>query len=148
MSLNQLNTLYRFEHEKEQKAAKALQQAEFDYQQNLIRIQSVADYRLEYMKRLSERSKIGIDSATYSHYHKFIAKLDLANEQVQIALRQSKSLVEQKKQAWLAQHRKVQAVEILQTKNIERQQIKENKAEQKMYDEISTQQFIRRRLAN
>lgn len=144
MSVSQLTTLFRYENEKEKQAAQELQHAELEYQQNLTRIQSVAEFRLEYMKRLSERSMVGIDSATYNHYHKFIAKLDYADEQVQIALKQSKALVEQKKQAWFAQRRKVQAVEILQKKQLERQKIKENRVEQQMYDEFSSQQYIRR----
>lgn len=144
MSVSQLNTLLRFEKNKEQKAAEDLQHAEMEYQQNMTRIDSVSEFRLEYMKRLSERSKVGIDSATYNHYHKFVSKLDYANEQVQIALKQSKALVEQKKQAWLAQRQKVQAVEILQKKNSVRLKIKENRVEQQMFDEISSQQYIRR----
>lgn len=144
MSVSQLNTLLRFEKNKEQKAAEDLQRAEMEYQQNMTRIDSVSEFRLEYMKRLSERSKVGIDSATYNHYHKFVSKLDYANEQVQIALKQSKALVEQKKQAWLAQRQKVQAVEILQKKNSAKLKIKENRTEQQMFDEISSQQYIRR----
>lgn len=148
MSLNQLNTLYKFEHDKERQAAKELQQAEIEYQQNITRLQSVADFRLEYMKRLNERSMTGIDSATYNHYHKFVSKLDYANEQVQIALEQARALVEQKKQAWLMQRQKVQAVEILQAKNLAKQRAKENRAEQLMFDEISTQQFLRKKLSH
>ena len=148
MSHSQLDTLYKFEQDKEAQAAKDLQQAEFECQQNLTRIQSVADFRLEYMKRLSDRSQLGIDSSTFNHYHKFISKLDYANEQVIIALKQAEALVAQKKQAWLAQRQKVQAVEILQAKSLARQQLKENRAEQRMYDEISSQQYIRKKLAN
>ncbi|MGJ8692226.1 MAG: flagellar export protein FliJ [Thalassotalea sp.] len=148
MSDSQLNTLYKFEHDKETQAAKELQQAELEYQQNITRIESVAEFRLEYMKRLNDRSRVGIDSATYNHFHKFIAKLDFANEQVVIALKQAEALVAQRKRAWLAQRQKVQAVEILQAKNKARQQLKENRAEQRMYDEISTQQYIRKSQAN
>lgn len=144
MSLKQLNTLFRVENDREQQAAQELQQAEFDYQQNKTRIQSVSDYRLEYMKRLNERSLVGIDSATYNHYHAFVSKLDYANEQVKIALKQASALVEQRKQAWLKQKQKVQAVEILIKKANQRIEQKALKAEQKMFDEISTQQFIRR----
>lgn len=148
MATNQLATLYKFEHDKERQAAQALQQAEFEYQQNLVRIQSVADFRLEYMKRLNERSMQGIDSATYNHYHKFISKLDYANEQVQIALKQAIALVEKRKQAWLKQRQKVQAVELLQKKQQARAALKAQKAEQKMFDEIATQQFIRQSKAD
>lgn len=146
MSKSQLATLYRFEQDKEKAAAEALQKAELEYQQNMERYNSVTQFRLEYMKRLSNLSMEGIDSATYNHYHKFIAKLDYANEQVEIAIRQAKSLSEQKKRSWFAQRRKVQAVEILQKKEKQREEIKESKAEQRMYDEISSQQYIRKHM--
>lgn len=141
----QLETLLKFEQSKEELASNTLRSAENDYQDNLIRLQSVADYRLEYMKRLSQRSSMGLDSATYNHYHAFISKLDYASEQVKIAMQQAKALVEQSKHLWLKQRQKVQAVEMLAKKrNLALVKI-ESKKEQAMFDEIATQQFLRRR---
>ena len=56
MPLKQLKILHRYEQDKEKSASQALQTAEFEYQQNVERLKSVSDYRLEYMKRLNERS--------------------------------------------------------------------------------------------
>jgi flagellar FliJ protein len=146
MSIKQLDTLYKFEQDKERKAAQKLQQAEQDYQQNIQRLQSVSDFRLEYMKRLNQRSINGIDSATYTHFHAFIAKLDNASEQVKVAIRQAKALVAQTKRQWLEQRQKLQAVEHLRDKKRVVLLKKANKQEQQMFDEIATQQFIRRRM--
>lgn len=146
MASKQLETLYKFEKDKEMKAAMALQAAEQDYQQNLQRMSSVSEYRLEYMKRLEQRSLIGIDSATYAHFHAFVAKLDQAGEQVKIAMQQSKALVEQKKALWMRQRQKIQAVEVLKDKWDQKQKLKENRKEQAMFDEIATQQYVRRNL--
>jgi flagellar FliJ protein len=146
MPLKQLDTLHRYEQDKEKKAAQALQTAEFEYQQNIERLNSVSEYRLEYMKRLNERSMVGIDSATFSHFHAFIAKLDNAAQQVDIAITQSKAIVEQSKQQWFAQRQKIQAVELLRDKKIQALAIIANKQEQKMFDEIATQQFVRRKM--
>lgn len=142
--MKQLDTLYKFELDKEQKAAQALQAAELEYQQNIERLSSVSDYRLEYMKRLNQRSLAGIDSATYSHFHAFIAKLDNASQQVEIAANQAKALVATRKQQWFLQRKKIQAVELLRDKKLAALQVIANKQEQKMFDEIATQQFIRR----
>lgn len=142
--MKQLNTLYKYELNKEQKAAQVLQIAELDYQQNKARLKSVSDYRLEYMRRLNQRSQEGIDSATYSHFHAFIAKLDNASQQVKIAVHQAKALVETRKKQWLEQRKKIQAVELLRDKKLAALQIIANKQEQKMFDEIATQQFLRR----
>jgi len=133
------------EQSKEEKAENALRNAENDYQQNLTRLQSVSDYRLEYMSRLSERTALGLDSATYNHYHAFINKLDNAAEQVKIAMNQAKALVEQSKELWIKQRQKVQAVEMLTDKRNAALMKIESKKEQSMFDEISTQQFLRRK---
>lgn len=146
MPMKQLNTLHKYEQSKEQKAAQDLQKAEFEYQQNLERLKSVNDYRLEYMKRLSARSIEGIDSATFSHFHAFIAKLDNAGEQVDIAIMQSKSMVEKRKKQWFAQRQKIQAVEVLLEKKKKAIALIANKQEQIMFDEIATQQFVRRKM--
>lgn len=142
--MKQLNTLYKFELDKEQKAAQALQSAELDYQQNQERLKSVSDYRLEYMRRLNQRSLEGIDSATYSHFHAFIAKLDNAAQQVKVAAHQAKALVETRKKQWFEQRKKIQAVELLRDKKLAALKLVADKQEQKMFDEIATQQFVRR----
>ncbi len=145
MSMKQLDTLFKFESDKEQQAAQQLQLAERDYQDNLTRLESIGAFRLEYMKRLNQRSIAGIDSATYRHFHAFVAKLDNAAEQVEIAIRQAKALVEQRRQQWLQQRQKVQAVELLREHKLTKLQQQASKQEQKMFDEIASQQFIRRR---
>ena len=143
--MKQLNTLHKYELDKEQKASQALQVAEVDYEQNKTRLKSVSDYRLEYMRRLNQRSIEGIDSATYSHFHAFIAKLDNASQQVKIAVHQAKALVDTRKKQWLEQRQKIQAVELLRNKKLAALQLVANKKEQKMFDEMATQQFVRRR---
>ncbi|MBA6295553.1 flagellar export protein FliJ [Colwellia sp. MB02u-9] len=143
--MKQLNTLHKYELDKEQKASQALQVAEVDYEQNKARLKSVSDYRLEYMRRLNQRSIEGIDSATYSHFHAFIAKLDNASQQVKVAVHQAKALVDTRKKQWLEQRQKIQAVELLRNKKLAALQLVANKKEQKMFDEMATQQFVRRR---
>lgn len=147
MAMKQLNTLLKFEQDKSDRCAEQLKLAENEYQQNITRLQGVSDYRLEYMKRLSQRAEYGVDSATYSHYHAFIAKLDQASAQVEIAMHQAKALAKQSKELWLKQRKKVKAVELLRNKRLEKMSLAAQRAEQKMFDEIATQQFIRRNLS-
>ena len=144
MPMKQLDTILKYERDNEQRCADQLKIAENEYQQNITRLQGVADYRLEYMKRLSEKAKNGLDSATYTHYHAFIGKLDTASAQVEIAMRQAKALAEQSKTLWLKQRQKVKAVELLRDKRLKKVAVAADKAEQKMFDEIATQQYIRR----
>jgi flagellar FliJ protein len=144
MATKQLDTLLKYEKDNEQRCADQLKIAENEYQQNISRLQGVAEYRLEYMKRLSQRAEQGLDSATYTHYHAFIAKLDTASKQVEVAMQQAKALVEQSKSIWLKQRQKVKAVESLRDKRLQKVAVAADKAEQKMFDEIATQQYLRR----
>jgi len=144
MAMKQLDTILKYEKDNEQRCADQLKVAENEYRQNISRLQGVADYRLEYMKRLSDRAQQGLDSATYSHYHAFIAKLDTASAQVEIATKQAKALVEQSKSIWLKQRQKVKAVELLRDKRLKIIAVAAERTEQKMFDEIATQQYVRR----
>ncbi|MBL4911089.1 MAG: flagellar export protein FliJ [Alteromonadaceae bacterium] len=144
MANKQLVILLRFEKEKEQQRAQELQTAEQAYQDNLSRLSSIGDFRLEYMKKVQQRSLEGIDSATYGHYHAFINKLDNASGQIEIAIKQAQALAQQCKQQWLLQHQKVKAVELLLSKQQQKLALIAAKKEQKMFDEIATQQFVRR----
>jgi flagellar FliJ protein len=144
--MQQLETLLKYERDNEQRCADQLKIAENEYQQNINRLAGVGEYRLEYMKRLSQRAESGLDSSTYSHYHAFIAKLDSASAQVEIAVTQAKALVDQSKNIWLKQRQKVKAVELLRDQRQKKRLKVAEKNEQKMFDEIATQQYIRRSL--
>jgi flagellar FliJ protein len=142
--MHQLETLLKYERDNEQRCADQLKIAENEYQQNISRLAGVGEYRLEYMKRLSQRAENGLDSATYSHYHAFIAKLDSAAAQVEIAVTQAKALVNQTKNIWLKQRQKVKAVELLCEQRQKKLDKVAEKIEQKMFDEIATQRYLRR----
>lgn len=142
--MQQLETLLKYERDNEQRCADQLKIAENEYQQNISRLAGVGEYRLEYMKRLSQRAENGLDSATFSHYHAFIAKLDAAAAQVEIAVTQAKALVDQTKNIWLKQRQKVKAVELLCEQRQKKLDKVAEKIEQKMFDEIATQRYLRR----
>ena len=59
-------------------------------------------------------------------------------------MHQAKALVETRKKQWLEQRRKIQAVELLRDKKLAILALAANKQEQKMFDEIATQQYVRR----
>ena len=63
-------------------------------------------------------------------------------------MQQAKALVAQNKSLWLKQRQKVQAVEMLADKRALALEKIANKKEQSMFDEIATQQFLRRKSQN
>ncbi|MGB0936164.1 MAG: flagellar export protein FliJ [Colwellia sp.] len=143
----QLETLLKFELDRESRAAQKLSEAEQQVNENTGRLSAVSAYRLEYMKQLSARSIEGIDSMTYNHYLAFVSKLDHAAEQVKIAMHQAKALSEHCKKLWLQQKRKVQMVEHLLAKRQQKIIKKSEQLEQKLFDEMASQQFQRKKNA-
>lgn len=143
MARDSLALLLKFEHDKETQAANVLHYAQQHYQQNVQRLQGISDYRLEYMKQLSQKGETGVGSNTFRHYHNFLAKLDQVAKQQMQAIESSRKVVEQRKNQWLAQRQKVQSIEMLIDKNRQKMQLKIDREEQKMYDEIASQKYIR-----
>lgn len=141
----QLETLLKFEQDRERRATKKLSEAEQQVKENMGRLSAVSSYRLEYMKQLSARSLKGIDTMTYNHYLAFVSKLDNAAEQVKIAMHQAQALSEHSKKNWLEQKRKVQMIEHLLDKRHQKISRKSQQQEQKLFDEMASQQFQRRK---
>lgn len=138
-----LQVLLGFELDKERKAAKFLQDASSNYQTQLQRQQGISDYRLDYMKKLQIKSQQGIKSSTFVHYQKFLNKLDQAALLQSEAILSAEKVVAQRRDNWLKQHHKVESIELLIEKQRKQQEMIEQKLEQKHFDEISLQRFVR-----
>ena len=143
MSDKALELVYQFEKSKEDQAANVLRQAQAHYQTNVDHLNGIGQYRLDYMKQLNERASSGVGGLTFGHYQNFIAKLDTAATQQQQTIIAAKKVVEQRRQQWIKQQQKVKSVEILLAKKRAKVVAAESKQEQKMFDEIAGQRFIR-----
>ena len=106
--------------------------------------QGLADYRIEYVQQTQQRGQQGMESRNFNQYLNFIGKLDAALTQQQQYVQQAKTTSEQRLQQLLAMQKKRKALEILIERELTEQQRKADKQEQKMLDEIATQQFFRR----
>ena len=108
------------------------------------RYQGLADYRTDYIRQTQQRGAEGVQSRQFNQYLNFITKLDQALEQQNLQIQQAQRVVDMRRTAWLTMQKKRKAIELLIDKELAASQQRQNKLEQKLLDEIATQQFFRR----
>ncbi|MDP4537541.1 flagellar export protein FliJ [Alkalimonas collagenimarina] len=146
MVSKQLELLARVQKDREEKLEAQFVQAMQFMRQSEQKYQGLADYRTDYIVQSQQQGAAGLESRQYSQFIRFIAKLDQALEQQAQQIHQAQSVVEQRREKWLAMQKKRKAIDYL----LERQQLEQDrkaaKAEQVLLDEVATQQFVRRQL--
>ncbi len=144
MALAQLQLLVKVQQEKEDKLQAQYRAALQNYQSMQQKYQGLADYRIEYVQQTQSRGQEGMASRQFNQYLNFIGKLDAALTAQQQYVQQAKANADQRLQQLLAMQKKRKAMEILIERELAEIQRKADKQEQKMLDEIATQQFFRR----
>lgn len=144
MALAQLQLLVKVQQEKEDKMQAQYRAALQNYQSMQQKYQGLADYRIEYVQQTQSRGQEGMASRQFNQYLNFIGKLDAALTAQQQYVQQAKANADQRLAQLLAMQKKRKAMEILIERELTEVQRKADKQEQKMLDEITTQQFFRR----
>lgn len=144
MALAQLQLLVKVQQEKEDKLQAMYRAAQQNYQSMQQKYQGLADYRIEYVQQTQSRGQQGMASRQFNQYLNFIGKLDAALTTQQQYVQQAKASADQRLQQLLAMQKKRKALEILIERELAELQRKADRQEQKMLDEIATQQFFRR----
>ena len=144
MALKQLQLLVQVQKDKEEKLLANFTQAQQFLQTCNERYQGLADYRTDYIRQTQQRGAEGIQSRQFNQYLNFITKLDQALEQQNLQIQQAQRVVDMRRTAWLTMQKKRKAIELLIDKELAASQQRQNKLEQKLLDEIATQQFFRR----
>lgn len=144
MALAQLQLLVKVQQEKEDKLQAQYRAALQNYQLMQQKYQGLADYRVEYVQQTQHRGQEGMAGRQFNQYLNFIGKLDAALTAQQLYVQQAKASADQRLTQLLAMQKKRKAMEILIERELTEIQRKADKQEQKMLDEIATQQFFRR----
>lgn len=144
MALAQLQLLVKVQQEKEDKLHAQYRAALQNYQSMQQKYQGLADYRIEYVQQTQNRGQQGMAGRSFNQYLNFIGKLDAALAVQQQYVQQAKASADQRLLQLLEMQKKRKALEILIERELAEVQRKADKQEQKMLDEIATQQFFRR----
>jgi flagellar FliJ protein len=147
MAIEQLQMVAKLEKDKEDKLVREFQQAQQHLQQNKQKMIGIENYRMEYLREMQNKGNTGITINSYGHFQAFITKLEEAMSQQSQIVSTAFQVVNQRKGLWLEQQRKRKAVDMLVDKHWAAQQVKANKAEQALLDEVATQRFFQARKA-
>jgi len=144
MALAQLQLLAKVQLEKEEKLQAQFVQAQQFAQQAAEKYAGLANYRTDYIRQSQQRGAEGIASRQFNQYLNFITKLDQALTQQNLQVQQAQRVTDMRRNAWLAMQKKRKALDLLIDKELQAGYVRAQKQEQKMLDEIATQQFFRR----
>lgn len=139
----QLETLFQIEQNKEKTYATDLSSAQSFYQSNVQKLKEVESYKLDYLKQLQQRGSDGLAGGNYMHFQRFIVQLDEGIAAQNNAVDVAKQVVEQRRNIWLEQRAKTQAVESVLNAKKAKKQLYMNKLEQAENDEFALQKFVR-----
>lgn len=143
MALAQLQLLAKVQREKEDKLQALYIQAQQFAKNQQDKYDGLTNYRTDYIRQSQQRGMQGVQSRQFNQYLAFITKLDQALEQQNMQVQQAKKVAETRRVNWILLQRKRKAIDLLIEKELEKMAIKAQKQEQKMLDEIATQQFFR-----
>ncbi|WP_371192697.1 flagellar export protein FliJ [Glaciecola sp. SC05] len=144
-TVKQLALVANLEKEKEHKLVRQYQQAKQSVFENQQKLASLEKYRIDYMHLIKQKASEGLAAKALIQHQSFVGKLDKACEQQINVINQTTLVAEQRKQQWLAQKTKAQAIHTLMQKLKLKQTQLEAKQEQKLFDELASQSLLKLR---
>lgn len=102
------------------------------------------EYGLEYHQQIIESGKQGVSGATLRRHYEFMTKLNDASHQQNGHIEELQEQVSQVQQYWLGTQGKLKAFEKLVEKAQKEEQVVQDKQDQKVMDELSSQAYTRR----
>lgn len=138
MAKFQFTQLLELARQDEEKAARAMQDAQKRLAQSQQQLSTLGQYRQDYLDRLSHTQSQGISIAQLKDYQLFMGKLDTAMQQQEKEVQRCDQLVAATRQQWMDKRSRVQAFEALEVRHHATELKKELKQEQKLSDEFAS----------
>jgi flagellar FliJ protein len=127
-------------------AARALAQSRAAEQLVINQLRALDQYQQEYRQNLQlELAKDGMSPSALTNYRGFLQSLEEAMERAQKSLERHRKQVAHHQITWMAQWRRVNAIEALLSRRAQQAQVRAGRVEQRQADELASQ--MRRRAA-
>jgi flagellar FliJ protein len=104
------------------------------------KLELLQQYREEYAARFQAKMAQGLSPAGYRNFQAFIEKLDAAISGQQQVVQDAENGVVREKGAWQASERKRMSYDTLADRALKKEQIRENRKDQKLNDEHAARQ--------
>jgi flagellar FliJ protein len=101
------------------------------------KLQLLLSYREDYRARFQQAASGGIDTGAWRNFHAFMHKLDTAIAEQRKCVESSEHVVEQGRNAWLSEQRKVKSFDTLTLRRGHEVRVKEARREQRDQDEFA-----------
>lgn len=120
---------------KEQAAAGALGATNKIHLDNLNKLESLKQYRLDYLKQFSQHGQLGMDAASMRTYKSFIEGIEQAIRDQQLQIIESEQLCAESKKVWQHVHMKTEIMNTTVERYKDQERVDENHQEQKEMDD-------------
>ena len=120
---------------KEQAAAIALGTSNRVHSENVKKLESLQQYREEYLKRFNSHGQLGMDVSAMQSYKGFIEGLEQAIRDQQIRIIESEQQCQQSKRIWQHVHMKTEIMNTTVNRYKKQEQYDEDHREQKETDD-------------
>ncbi|MBV2132265.1 flagellar export protein FliJ [Pseudomonas sp. MAP12] len=138
-----LDTLIELTREAVDNAGRHLAGAQRSQQQAQSQLDTLQHYRQEYSRGLQQAMQQGMQPASLINYQAFLGSLDDAIDRARQSLREQQRQVSQRQQQWLEQQRKLNSYDTLVERRAQAEQLRDNRREQRLTDELSAQLRLR-----
>ena len=142
MAKSQLQTLIELAETELEEATKALGRTIKARDDAEAQLSTLIQYRGDYENRLSQNAQQGLNVAQFANFQAFIGKLDEAIEGQRRLITDAEYRVKNATLRWQECEKKRLSYQILENKQQEKAQIRENRAEQKRTDELAARKLF------
>lgn len=142
-STSSLNTLIDLTKNGAEKIGKLLNQLTTERNNAEAQLSTLHVYRLDYAERLLKATETGLSASNYQNFRQFIATLDEAISQQNRIVAQMNVKIEEGRQQWYAEKRRLSSFEALQTRQAHQRLMRDNRIEQLASDEVSANLYRR-----
>lgn len=143
-SLKQLGMIIKLRQDAEDKAAQMMQQARQALTSQEQQLQTLRQYRNDYLNKMSEQTQTGLTAQHYTYYQEFVTRLDDAVGRAEQHVAVAKQVWKQRQQAWQQARTETQGIQTLIAQENSRLQLAAQRREQKEMDEFTSAQFGRK----
>lgn len=139
-----LQPLLEYARDRSALAAQELQRLRHQWTLSDEKLQQLQAYLADYHNRLNGNAANGMTAAAMRDFQRFIVKLELAIQAQGEEVVRCRQHWEAGQRAWMEREREVKAYDALRERHEREEVRKENKRDQRIQDEFSQNQYIRR----
>lgn len=111
---------------------------------NQAKLSAIEQYKVDYLHQVQQQGCRGLSAQALTQHNNFMSKLDMACQQQLQVISQATLVADQRKQQWLQEKQKGQAIDLMVEKRQQQAALIAAKKEQAEFDEISQRLYYKK----